>query len=325
MTIFQDRSLQGLRKYLPHLLLFLLFIASYLLTESIIRKKIIEKEVSYTSNSASEVYMVWGQMSGQPVPDSLLPAGSFTKDEVIWSKLSNMNGQFSTRIKLPNKTYFYYWMVQTRNNQNEPTDIWDSGRADKEYFTGYISVNEIFKPGYFIFLAGFLPLVLFYLKQRNKSVKTIDSLFKINGYIPQLDTIRAIAVLLVIIHHWLPQDSVLNIVPNGPLGVNIFFVLSGFLITGILLREKDKAEVLKQKKKTIFRNFYIRRSLRIFPIYYLFLFVLWVIHDPSVQSDGTYFYTYTSNYLFYSQEFFPARTAHLWSLGVEEQFYLLWP
>ena len=308
-----------------YFLIIICCIGAYFISKPIINKKLIEKEILYTSDTASEVYMVWGTLEGHLPVEKLWPPDSYTKDAMIWTKMSNTNNEFITTLNLPSGSYIYYWMVQTRDKNNHVTEVWDSGGNNKKYFADTISYSGIIKPGYFIFLAGFLPLMLFYLKQRNKSVKTIDSLLKINGYIPQLDTIRAIAVLLVILHHWLPQDSVLNIMPNGRLGVNIFFVLSGFLITGILLREKDKAEVLKQKKKTIFRNFYIRRSLRIFPIYYLFLFILWMIHDPSVQSDGSYFYTYTSNYLFYSQEFFPARTAHLWSLGVEEQFYLLWP
>ncbi len=75
----------------------------------------------------------------------------------------------------------------------------------------------------------------------------------------------------------------------------------------------------------VFKNFYIRRTLRIFPIYYLVLIIFGILNDPAIKQDGIYYFTYTSNYLFYSEQFFPGRLSHLWSLAVEEQFYLLWP
>ncbi len=168
--------------------------------------------------------------------------------------------------------------------------------------------------------------MLFYDDQKRKTAaKIIAGTFHIKDYIPQFDSLRAIAVLLVIVHHWVPENSILNYTPNGPLGVNIFFVLSGFLITGILLKSKKQVETHGLARKTVFRNFYIRRTLRIFPIYYLLLIVLWYLKDPSIQKDGVYYFTYTSNFLFYSEQFFPGRLAHLWPLAVEEQFYIIWP
>ena len=107
--------------------------------------------------------------------------------------------------------------------------------------------------------------------------------------------------------------------------VNIFFVLSGFLITGILLKAKIQIETSGLKKGMALKNFYIRRTLRIFPVYYLLLFIFWLLKDPSIQENGVYYVTYTSNFLFYMQTAFPARLAHLWSLAVEEQFYVVWP
>ena len=69
----------------------------------------------------------------------------------------------------------------------------------------------------------------------------------------------------------------------------------------------------------------MRRTLRIFPIYYLLLVVFWLLKDPAIKDNTVYYFTYTSNYLFYAQQSFPARLAHLWSLAVEEQFYIFWP
>ncbi len=142
-------------------------------------------------------------------------------------------------------------------------------------------------------------------------------------YIRQLDTIRAIAVLLVIIHHWFPKDSVFQIYPTGPLGVDVFFVLSGFLITAILLRQKSKAPT-----GTIAKNFYWRRALRIFPIYYGALLLLAIFHqqvNSDLKTAFPYLVSYTSNFYFFDLGTWDGAISHLWSLAVEEQFYLLWP
>ena len=259
-------------------------------------------------------------------PDSLWPVDSYRKDLLIYTRMLNRNGRFFTNIELPSGTTIQYWMVQRKDKAGNPTDIWDSGGPDKDSFKLTFSYERVIKPGYFIFLAGFMPLALFYFRNRHKKINIKpDQRFKIKDYIPQFDGIRAIAVLLVIVHHWIPAKSFLNFLPNGPLGVNIFFVLSGFLITGILLKAKRHVEEQGLKKASVFTNFYIRRTLRIFPIYYLLLFILWFLNDPAIKEDGIYYFTYTSNYLFYSQQFFPGRLAHLWPLGVEEQFYFLWP
>jgi peptidoglycan/LPS O-acetylase OafA/YrhL len=318
--------MQTLSRFLIYLLIVILCIAAYFLSRSLIEKKVVEKEVIYTSTSASEVYMIWGMLNGKLPGARLWPRDSYFKDGMIWSKLYHTQNKFITALKLPSGSNFYYWMVQKKDINGNPTDVWDSGGVDKHYFTDSVSYNGLLRPGYFIFLAGFIPLLLFYFTNKNKhQPEVVLQKFKLKGYISQLDSIRAIAVLLVIIHHWLPETSLLNFTPNGRIGVNIFFVLSGFLITGILLKAKNDVEKQGLKKSTVFKNFYIRRTLRIFPIYYLLLIIFWLLNDPVLKENGVYYFTYTSNILFYSQQFFPARLAHLWSLAVEEQFYILWP
>jgi peptidoglycan/LPS O-acetylase OafA/YrhL len=145
------------------------------------------------------------------------------------------------------------------------------------------------------------------------------------GYLPQLDALRAIAVILVILSHWLPATHYLNrFLPNGVIGVTLFFVLSGYLITGILLKNK---ELLQQglSLKEAFTIFYMRRSLRIFPVYYLYILLL-ILFFPADISTSVYWHIfYASNFYFYFQNGFSAQLSHLWSLAVEEQFYLLWP
>lgn len=136
-------------------------------------------------------------------------------------------------------------------------------------------------------------------------------------YIPQLDGLRAIAIIGVMLFHW--RVPGLNL---GWAGVNLFFVLSGFLITGILLDTK--------KNPHYFRNFYARRFLRIFPIYYLGLAIVIIIALAFGWRIGDVWY-----YLFYVQNHhlalnnwivnFPPLFDHTWSLAIEEQFYILWP
>jgi peptidoglycan/LPS O-acetylase OafA/YrhL len=142
-----------------------------------------------------------------------------------------------------------------------------------------------------------------------------------------LDGVRAIAALMVMCLHFSPQissGSTLNnfikkVAPFGGTGVTLFFVLSGFLITRILLNSK--------KDGTYFSTFYIRRSLRIFPLYYLFLIVSFLIVPAftHTHAEGTwYFWVYLQNIAFTFG--WPADGPnHFWSLAVEEHFYLFWP
>src|SRR5687767_5633954 len=159
------------------------------------------------------------------------------------------------------------------------------------------------------------------------------------GFVPALDGVRGFAILLVLVLHFsaygheLPRSGLLidqlyyRVAAAGWIGVDLFFVLSGFLITGILYDAKGSPHY--------FRNFYIRRTLRIFPLYYgaliLFLVIfplLWPNHGGlrSMQNDGWWYWTYLSN-LKIARDGWPQFGAigHFWSLAVEEQFYLIWP
>jgi len=110
------------------------------------------------------------------------------------------------------------------------------------------------------------------------------------GYIKALDGLRAVAIILVMMFHY-------GIIGFGWLGVQIFFVLSGFLITGILLKLKNEETFFGKKIK----RFYARRSLRIFPVYYLYLLVFLLCFIVfAVPADfgykAPYLFTYTYNY-----------------------------
>jgi peptidoglycan/LPS O-acetylase OafA/YrhL len=144
------------------------------------------------------------------------------------------------------------------------------------------------------------------------------------SYYPALDGLRGIAILLVVFLH---NFGFMNYFFFGWLGVDLFFVLSGFLITDILLNSLGKPHFL--------RNFYMRRILRIFPLFYLILIICLFIL-PAIKSlhlDVSYYqnnqfwlWTYLQNWLFVFREPYGDKILlHTWSLAVEEQFYLVWP
>jgi peptidoglycan/LPS O-acetylase OafA/YrhL len=151
-------------------------------------------------------------------------------------------------------------------------------------------------------------------------------------YVKGFDTIRALAVFFVIVdnYHWGPVfkehtwPAIIKeaFIPDGLFGVTLFFVLSGFLITSILLHEKIKAG--DNDRFTVIQNFFARRVLRIFPIYYLTVLLCCLFNYEFVRTYIAYFLTYTSNVLEYKTNA-PNPLLHTWSLAVEEQFYLIWP
>jgi peptidoglycan/LPS O-acetylase OafA/YrhL len=148
-----------------------------------------------------------------------------------------------------------------------------------------------------------------------------------HGHIPALDGLRALAVLMVLAtHFWAdpPGYAPLNRLASfGWAGVDLFFVLSGFLITGILWRTREAPGY--------FRNFYARRTLRIFPLYYAVLAVV-LLALPAVASlpqtvlDQRWMYfAYLSNVALAVGGWQLFLTDITWSLAIEEQFYLMWP
>ena len=150
------------------------------------------------------------------------------------------------------------------------------------------------------------------------------------AYIRQLDGIRAIAVIFVILSHWFP-GGIAGKFGLGAIGVDIFFVLSGFLITRILIVERLKYELepFAYSRLKGIKNFIVRRSLRIFPIYYLLLFMLVIFTKQfpnPVSQDWEWYFFYLQNILFFINQAWPGgKLSHLWSLAVEEQFYIFWP
>lgn len=133
---------------------------------------------------------------------------------------------------------------------------------------------------------------------------------------PQLDGLRAFAVIGVQMFHWAPPLLVC-----GAIGVPLFFQLSGFLITGILLDQKSEHVPLGSKLK----HFYWRRTLRIFPLYYLVLAVGFLLGLDGIRGSIGWHAAYATNAHIVSTGGFCGAASHFWSLGVEEYFYLVWP
>ena len=145
-------------------------------------------------------------------------------------------------------------------------------------------------------------------------------------YMVQLDALRALAVFGVMIAHFFPESLSFNaILQPGSFGVRLFFVLSGFLITGILLKCKDNIATTNQDLCLTLKIFYIRRCLRIFPTYYLALIIAITLNLGEIRRTFFWHFSYTSNFYFQIKGSWDIATAHFWTLSVEEQFYLIWP
>ena len=147
------------------------------------------------------------------------------------------------------------------------------------------------------------------------------------NYYKQLDSLRFLSVLSVMIGHWIAWDTeniIIKSIHWGN-GVIFFFVLSGFLITDILLAQKIEIDLKKTTFLKGLKTFYIRRTLRIFPIYYIILFILYYHNYKNTREIFPYIATYTSNFLEAKTNAYIGDFNHLWSLAVEEQFYIFWP
>jgi len=137
---------------------------------------------------------------------------------------------------------------------------------------------------------------------------------KNNPYMIQLDALRAFAVFAVLLGHALPESSLWNKMGIGFLGVRLFFVLSGFLITGILLNSRKHLRDPGQTSLSILRTFYIRRFLRIFPVYYLLLFLYAGLGLEVLKDTFAWHFFYLSNYYMAFQGAWLPPISHLWSL-----------
>lgn len=171
--------------------------------------------------------------------------------------------------------------------------------------------------------------------QQRDDQKSLSFRWREGQHLPELDGIRGFAILIVTLYRYSKEIDpeaneilawVKRLSPIGERGVDLFFVLSGLLITGILLRTRSRP--------FYFRNFMARRALRIFPLYGLALLIcLYLIpwlggpaSFRSARSEQLYLWTYTSNMrMSWLNDWCFGPLDHFWSLAVEEHFYLVWP
>ena len=174
---------------------------------------------------------------------------------------------------------------------------------------------------------------------RQSAISTRDISLDLPGHVPALDGIRGIAVLQVFVahFHWIVStDPYFNAVTPwhwlnktlepGFLGVDIFFVLSGFLITSLLLKDRQR------NQPGMFRRFYMRRALRLLPALYAiliasFFVALWEKFPMNIQWRTTWHaLLYLNNWnVVWNPNAAQNDLGHLWSLAIEEQFYIVWP
>lgn len=140
----------------------------------------------------------------------------------------------------------------------------------------------------------------------------------------QLDVLRALGLTAVIFQHTFNPHGPL--MEEGPaLALTLFFVFSGFLITGILLDARARAEASGVARSGVLGRFYVRRFLRIFPVYYATLAIVVLLGEPVTRQYLWELVTYRTNFLLANVGHNIAPITPLWSLAVEEHFYLLWP
>lgn len=144
------------------------------------------------------------------------------------------------------------------------------------------------------------------------------------AYVPAFDGLRAVAAVAVVLSHCAAGRGALALLNSkvglGALGVDLFFALSGYLITGILLGVRDAASPARGLSR-----FYVRRALRIFPLYYLAVGIYLALGYPGIRENAWWFLAYAVNVGKALGVTGWAPLNHFWTLAVEEQFYLLWP
>lgn len=144
-------------------------------------------------------------------------------------------------------------------------------------------------------------------------------------YFAKIDSLRFVAALMVLISHWLYYFPFVRALNLGEMGVDLFFTISGFLITLQLLNFKERAKANNLSKGAIFKEFFLRRAFRIFPLYYLIVIVSAVANEGEIREALPWNLAFLCNFYIIKIQHWPGLFSHFWSLSVEEHFYLFWP
>jgi peptidoglycan/LPS O-acetylase OafA/YrhL len=150
----------------------------------------------------------------------------------------------------------------------------------------------------------------------------------LEGYQPQFDGLRALAVLTVMVDHFsadVPNFPLPDSIHLGATGVRLFLVLSGYFITASLRRARDRMEEGELSAGKTIGAFYRRRFLRIGPAYFVFAAIALLLNLGAIRHNWPWVFTGTVNWMIAWKNQWPLTISHLWSICVQEQFYLLWP
>jgi peptidoglycan/LPS O-acetylase OafA/YrhL len=150
----------------------------------------------------------------------------------------------------------------------------------------------------------------------------------LEGYQPQFDGLRALAVLTVMVDHFsadVPNFPLPDWIHLGATGVRLFLVLSGYFITASLRRARDRMDARELSAGKTMAAFYWRRFLRIGPAYLVFAAIALLLDLGAIRHNWAWVFTGTVNWLIAWNDQWPLAISHLWSICVQEQFYLLWP
>ena len=150
----------------------------------------------------------------------------------------------------------------------------------------------------------------------------------LEGYQPQFDGLRALAVLTVMVDHFsadVPNFPLPDWIHLGATGVRLFLVLSGYFITASLRRARDRMDAGELSAGKTMAAFYWRRFLRIGPAYLVFAAIALLIDLGAIRYNWAWVFTGTVNWLIAWNDQWPLAISHLWSICVQEQFYLFWP
>jgi peptidoglycan/LPS O-acetylase OafA/YrhL len=170
--------------------------------------------------------------------------------------------------------------------------------------------------------------VVLNLADSSPRTKSQASGYATDRYQPQFDGLRALAVLTVMVDHFsadVPNFPLPDWIHFGATGVRLFLVLSGYFITASLRRARDGMEAQAVSIRQTFNAFYTRRFLRIAPAYLVFATVALLFNLGMVRHNWPWIFTGTVNWLIAWQNEWPLAISHLWSVCVQEQFYLFWP
>ena len=148
------------------------------------------------------------------------------------------------------------------------------------------------------------------------------------SYQPQFDGLRALAVLTVMADHFaadVPNFPLPDWIHLGATGVRLFLVLSGYFITASLRRARDRMELAEVSFGKTIGAFYLRRLLRIAPAYLVFAVIAIILGLGAIRHNWPWVFTGTVNWMIAATNEWPTTISHLWSVCVQEQFYLCWP